>query len=240
MATCPGMATWRGSHGWILTQHWRGKCTSCAHQSVLMHTCVCAQVNAPRCPHCTAPADTHQSVFHAGSWAPTPPLPKHWTLDHGRGFLPVTAGQRDKHCGHGSTGKGQEKARMIWHTTPTVCVPPPSRRNSCCLKNPQLHSRGQSWHQDSSHCIPPVPGLAPNWSRVRSSGKAKGAPLQCVEVSTLLALCLSFPTAAAGKIIPTYHVCRELEGRACKCLRSGFGSCDRARQKCEGHYYWWD
>lgn len=161
MATCPGMATWRGSHGWILTQHWRGKCTSCAHQSVLMHTCVCAQVNAPRCPHCAAPADTHQSVFHAGSWAPTPPLPKHWTLDHGRGFLLVTAGQRDKHCGHGSTGKGQEKARMIWHTTPTVCVPLPSRRNSCCLKNPQLHSRGQSWHQDSSHCIPPVPGLAP-------------------------------------------------------------------------------
>lgn len=83
MATSPGTPRQMGSHGWILTEHWSWRYTQCAHQSVLMHICVCAQVNAPRCPPWAAPVDAHQSMFHAGSRAPTYPLPLgivHWTM----------------------------------------------------------------------------------------------------------------------------------------------------------------
>lgn len=102
---------------------------------MLMHTCVCTQVNAARCHRLAAPADTHQSMFHAGSWSPTYPLPGHWTLDHGGGFLFVAAGQGDKHCGHGSTGKGQDESA---HRNPYSVYPTPQQEEQLLPQEPSV------------------------------------------------------------------------------------------------------
>lgn len=103
------------------------------------HTCVSAQGTAPRHPQRAAPADAHQSMFHTGSWAPTHPLPGHWTLDHAGGFLLVAAGQGDKDCGHGSTGKGQDE---LAHCDPSSVCPTPQQEQQLLPQEPSVALQG--------------------------------------------------------------------------------------------------
>lgn len=129
------MAMWMGSQGWTPARHWRWRCTQCTHGSVLTHTCVCTgkcttvpSVGSP-CRH----TSEHVSCRDLGTHIP---LSGHWTLDHGGGLHLVEAGQGHKHCGHGSTGKGQDE---LAHHNPHSVSPTP---------------------QQEEHLLPPEPSVA--------------------------------------------------------------------------------
>lgn len=101
---------------------------------MLTHTCVrtgkCTKMPSPGSP-CRHTSE-HVPCRELGTHIPTA-----WALDTAPcgGFLLGAAGRGDKHCGHGSTGKGQDE---LAHCNPSSECPTPQQEQQLLPQEPSV------------------------------------------------------------------------------------------------------